>query len=100
MADFSGEAGLSVEELAAHDHSHSKAPAEVEEKARFFASAGSRDVFAVSHGPGIVLHDYMTAETLFQQLADGFFLAYEIGVAVSRALVYTAGEGDAVGFYP
>ena len=97
MADFSGEAGFAVVELAVQDHSHAKAPAEVYRHHILVCVLAKVHVFAVGEGAGVVLYAHGHVELALEEFLEGEVVCDEVGEGVALLGIHAAGKAHAGG---
>ena len=78
MPDLPGESGFPVVRLPVQDHTHSQAPADIDEEHVLLIAGHSADVFPVGHRPGVVLYVYRGFEPVFEHRRQRLVLAHEI----------------------
>ena len=95
MADFPGEARLSVVQLPSEYHSHAQSPAQVDENHILVRGLAHMHIFPIGHGPGVVLYIDRHFELLFEELAHRDVVADEIGQRIALFRVHASGKAHA-----
>ena len=96
MSNLAGETGLAVIQLAIQDHTHSKAPAEVDEQ-HIVLHSGLLvgEVLSKSHCPGVILDVHGHLELVLEDGLEGKVVTDKVAEAVAFLRVDPSGKAYA-----